>query len=51
MTPLRPLTFILVMLAVCGASVPSFAQNFSESQRGEIEKIIKRLSSSQSRFA
>jgi protein-disulfide isomerase len=31
----------LVVLALCGAPVTASAQNFSEGQRGEIEKIIK----------
>jgi protein-disulfide isomerase len=31
----------LVVLALCGAPVTASAQNFSEGQRGEIEKIIR----------
>lgn len=41
MSPLRFLSPALVALMLCGAPAAASAQNFSDSQRGEIEQIVK----------
>lgn len=41
MSPLRFLSPALVALMLCGAPAVASAQNFSDSQRGEIEQIVK----------
>ena len=41
MRRLRPLLFALSAAALAAFSPPAFAQSFSDSQRGEIERIVK----------